>query len=388
MKDIHPLLNKECQRKARKYEKEKRLLGLAGMFLSLVILLVFYFSGVSTKLANLDTGHPLLWTVLIYGGVFYAAMTIFRLPLAFYSGFVHEHRWKFSNHTVMSWWWEQIKSFFVGLAIFLIVFGLLLWIMAITPGWWWLVAALAMALAGAVFATLFPVVIAPIFNEYKPIEDEELTGALDRLLARGGLRSSGFFEEDMSRQTKKENAFLAGLGKTRRVVLADNMLKNMTVPEIESIIAHEVGHYKYRHIWKIIGIGTVQQLLTFYLLGSLMKWIFPQFLSSTQWNLSLFPVFALLMGGVSGFLFAPLNNALSRSFERKADRYALENSRDSLSFMKAMAGLADRNLSNAYPAWWMKLLYYSHPPIGERLKMAGEHSPTARNDEESATLKG
>lgn len=388
MKDIHPLLDKECQRKARKYEKEKRLLGLASMLLSLIILAVFYFSGLSAKLAHLDIGHSTLWTVLIYAGVFYAAMTVLGLPLAFFSGFIHEHKWKFSNHTVKSWWWEQIKSFFVGLAIFIIIFGLLLWIMAITPGWWWLMAALAMAFVGAVFATLFPVVIAPIFNKYTPIEDEELTGALDKLLAHGGLKSSGFFEEDMSRQTKKENAFLAGLGKTRRVVLGDNLLKNMTVSEMESIIAHEVGHYKYRHIWKIIGIGTLQQLLTFYLLDSLMKWIFPQFLSSTQWNLSLFPAFAVLMGGVSGFLFVPLNNALSRNFERKADRYALENTRNSLSFMTALAGLADRNLSNAYPAWWVKFLYYSHPPIGERLQMAGEHSQTARYDEKLATLKG
>lgn len=378
MKDIHPLLDKRSQDKARQYEKEKLLLGFASLFLSLTILLIFYFSGLSAALAHLDIGRFIMWTFLVYSVIFYSTITILSLPLAFFSGFIHEHKWNFSNHTVKSWLWEQGKSHFIGLIIFILLLGLLLWIMAIIPEWWWLVAALAMAFVSVVFATLFPVVIAPIFNKYTPIENEELTAALDKILASGGLKSSGFFKEDMSRQTRKENAFLSGLGKTRRIVLGDNLLKNMTVPEMETIIAHEVGHYKHQHIWKNIGIGTLQQLLVFFVIHLLLKWAFPQFLSSTLSNLSLFPVFAVLLGGVSGFLFAPLNNAISRNFERQADRYTMANIKNSRPFMTALAGLADRNLSNAYPDWWVKFLYYSHPPIGERLKMAEEKGHNTR----------
>lgn len=174
----------------------------------------------------------------------------------------------------------------------------------------------------------------------------------------------------MSRQTKKENAFLAGLGKTRRVVLGDNLMESMSIPEIESIIAHEVGHYRNKHIWKNIVIGTLEGVVVFFILNWAMKSIFIQFLSSTKWNLTLFPIFAIFAGGISSLLFGPLSNAISRYFERKADRYALEAIQDKKAFMTAMAGLADRNLSNAYPEWWVKLLYYSHPPIGERLMMA------------------
>ena len=323
MKNIHPLLDKESQKQARRYEKEKRLFGFANLLLSLVFLLVFYFSGLSARLAHSDMGGSIIGTFLVYVVVFYAAITFLGFPLVFFNGFIHEHKWKFSNHTVMSWLWEWIKSFFVGVVIVIIMMGLLVWIMALTPEWWWLVAALVLVLVNVVFATLFPVVIAPIFNKYTPIQNEELTEALDKMLARGGLKSSGFFKEDMSRQTKKENAFLAGLGQTRRVVLGDNLLDHMTVREIESIIAHEVGHHRYQHIWKNIGIGAFQQLLVFFVIHWLMKWMFPQFLSSTQSNLSLFPVFAVMLGGLSGFLFAPLSNALSRSFERQADGYAL-----------------------------------------------------------------
>jgi STE24 endopeptidase len=144
----------------------------------------------------------------------------------------------------------------------------------------------------------------------------------------------------------------------------------MTVPEIVSIIAHEVGHYKYRHIWKHIVLGTLQQLVVFFCLNLIMKAVFPSFLLSTRANLSLFPFFAILMGALSAFLFGPLSNALSRRFESQADRYALRSIPDKDVFVTALAGLANRNLSNAYPSWWVKLLYYSHPPIGERLCMA------------------
>jgi STE24 endopeptidase len=370
--EMHPLLNKDQQKLAKQYEKEKRLLGLANLSLSLALLLIFYFSGLSSRLANLAIDHSMIWTFLIYVFVFFTFMNGLTLPMTFYSSYVHEHKWNFSNHTIRSWLWEQGKSFFVGLVILTVILGLILWIMAQTPKWWWLVAALVMALMSVVFAALFPVIVAPIFNTYEPIKNKELTEALSAILSRGGLKSSGFFKEDMSRQTKKENAFLAGLGKTRRVVMGDNLLENMTSSEIVSIIAHEVGHYRYKHLWKNIGIGVGLQLVVFFILHIFIKELFPQFLASTRWNLSLFPVFVMCIGLLSGLFLGPLNHALSRRFEREADRYALENIEDKKSFLTALAGLADRNLSNAYPEWWVKVLYYSHPPIGERLQMAEE----------------
>ncbi|HEA64586.1 MAG TPA: hypothetical protein ENI02_00360, partial [Candidatus Aminicenantes bacterium] len=241
---IHSLLDKEKQLQAKRYEKENRLLGLASMVLSLVILLGFYFSGLSAWLANLQIGSSIIWTFLLYVLSFQMISVFFGFPLSFYSSYVHEHRWNFSNHTVKSWLWEQIKGFLVGLILMLILLGLLFWIMAVYPQNWWLIASLAFAFVSVVLATIIPVVILPIFNKYTPVENKELTDTLERILSEGGLKSSGFFKEDMSRQTKKENAFLAGLGKTRRVVLGDNLMENMSVPEIESIIAHEVGHYK------------------------------------------------------------------------------------------------------------------------------------------------
>ena len=372
MREIHPLLDRDKQELAKRYERENRLLGLGGTLLSLAILLIFYFCGFSAFLSSGPLGGPLVLTYLFYIFVFQFCVFVLSLPLSFYSGYIHEHKWNFSNHTVKSWFWEKTKSFFVGLSLMWIVLGLLFWIWDVFPQYWWLVAGLGMVFFSVIFATVFPVVILPIFNKYTPIEDEDLTEALEKILNQGGLRSSGFFKEDMSRQTKKENAFLAGLGKTRRVVLGDNLIDNMSVQEITTILAHEVGHYRHRHIWKGVTLGTVQQFIVFYFVHLIMLSLFPRFLSSPRWNLTLFPFFIILVSSMSGFLFGPLSQAWSRFFERQADRYVLSVLKNPDAFVTALAGIANRNLSNAYPQNWVKILYYSHPPIGERLAMAEE----------------
>jgi STE24 endopeptidase len=370
MKNIHPLLDVEKQQLARRYEKEKRLLSLIGSVLSLMILLFFYYSGLSRYLAHNFSGDSIVLTFLAYVAVLYSLFALVQFPLSLYSGYFHEHKWNFSNQTFTAWLWDQAKSFLVGLVILNLILGVFLWILAFSPLMWWLAAGIGMAIVSVIFSIIFPIVILPIFNKYTPVQDLELTEALRKILAREGLKSSGFFKEDMSRQTKKENAFLAGLGKTRRVVLGDNLMKHMAIPEIESIMAHEIGHYKYRHIWKFIVLGTLQQIVVFYLLNMAMSSFFPSFLSSARSNLAHLPWLAIAMGGISGFLFGPLGNAISRHFETQADRYALENIADKKAFLTALAGLANRNLSNAYPSRWIKWLYYSHPPIGERLEKA------------------
>ena len=366
--EIHPFLDQEKQLKAKTYENEKRKIGIASSLLSLVFILLFYFSGLSDYLANINLSF--IYVFLIYVTVFQILSTVIGVPLGYYSSYIHEHKWGFSNYTNRTWIIDQLKSFAVSLILLPILLGIFFWVLWKFPETWWLVAATVTTLVSIVFVTLFPVVILPIFNKYDIIEDETLTGQLSEILNKAGLKPSGFFRQDMSRQTKKENAFLAGMGKTRRVVIADNLLEHMSLSEIKSVIAHEVGHYRYSHLPKNILIGTVQQLIIFYLLNIIMKVLYPEFLTSNTNNLSLFPMFSLIMSLLSSLLFGPLNNLISRYFERQADRTSLELYPDKDSFQKAMAGLANRNLSNAYPEWWVKLLYYSHPPIGERLSFA------------------
>jgi STE24 endopeptidase len=362
---MHPLLDPEKQALARRYERERRLLGLAGMAWSFALLLTFYYSGISGRLAFRSS---FAGAFLIYGAVFLTWMTILSLPLAFCAGYVREHKWGFSTQTPAGWMVDQVKGFGVGLVLGWLGLALLLFVMARFGAWWWLVAGLGMAFVAVVMSTLAPVVIFPIFHRYKPITDETLTRPLAEILAREGLKSGGFFEEDMSRRTRKENAFLAGLGRTRRVVLGDTLVKNMSVPEIVGVIGHEVGHYRLRHIWKGIAAGTAEQVVAFFLLDTAMRAAFPaSFLASPRANLALVPMMAAIGGAIAGAVFGPLGNAVSRHFEKQADLYAVIHVPDGRAFITALAGLANRNLGNAYPARWVKILYYSHPPIGERL---------------------
>jgi STE24 endopeptidase len=368
MGKMHPLLDEKRQTLAKRYEKENRLLGLAGSALSLVLLAAFFETDLSARLANLWRGWPMVWPFLAYTAGLLAWLTILSLPLRFYRGYVHEHKWDFSTQRVKGWLVDQAKSFTVGLVMAWLVLALLLWIMARFPRTWWLIAGLAMAFVSVIMATLLPVVILPIFHRYTPIENKDLTDALKEILAKEGLKSSGFFQEDMSRRTRKENAFLAGLGKTRRVVLGDNLIKQMTVPEIVSVIGHEVGHFRYKHIWKGVVVGTLEQLAVFFFLSLVMRAAFPGFPGSAREVLTVLPVMLIIGGTASSLVFGPFSNALSRYFERQADLYTAAHVKDPHAFATALAGLADRNLSNAYPTWWVKVLYYTHPPVGERLQ--------------------
>jgi STE24 endopeptidase len=371
MNKLHPLLDRQRQALARRYERENRWLGLAGSALSLAALLIFYFSGLSSILARLWVGTSVVWAFLAYTACFLAWLTLFVFPLSYYSGYVHEHKWSFSTQDLKDWLADQAKSYAVGLILAWLVLAILLGIIARFPRSWWLIAGLAMTLVSVVMATLFPVVILPIFHRYTPVENKELTDALEEILAREGLKSSGFFQEDMSRRTRKENGFLAGLGKTRRVVLGDNLVRHMTVPQIVSVIAHEVGHYRHKHIWKGVVAGTLEQLAVFYFLSAVMRVAFPVFPGSSREVLTVLPVMAIVGGAASTLLFWPAGKALTRHFEKQADLYTVSLIKDRQAFLTALAGLADRNLGNAYPAWWVKVLYYTHPPVGERLDYIG-----------------
>jgi STE24 endopeptidase len=180
MEKMHPLLDKKKQRLARRYEKEKRWLGLAGMIGNLAILLAFYLSGLSSWLAHLKIAETLILPFLLYVFMLQATLALLAFPLNFYSGYIHEHRWNFSNHTVKSWLWEEVKSFLVGYVLFSFLLGLLLLIMNLSPKFWWLIAGFGMAVVGVLLATIFPVVILPIFNKYTPIENKELAAITRR----------------------------------------------------------------------------------------------------------------------------------------------------------------------------------------------------------------
>jgi STE24 endopeptidase len=369
-KRIHPLLDREKQERAKVYEWTGRKISLWGMLLSAIFNLIFYFSGLSSEIASMRILSSLIFVFIVYMFIYASLQEIVGLPLYYLSGFVIEKKYGFSNQTRREWFKEHLKSFFVSLILSIIIFGALFYIFEKFSQLWWLVASCFMVFFSATISTIFPIWIMPIFHKYEPIEDEGLKDSLRGVLERGGLRIKGFFREDTSRKTTKENAMLAGLGKTRRVILTDNIIKNMQADEIRTVLAHEVGHYKKAHMPKMVFTGLFFNLFSFYVLHLTFTAFFPNFLSGVRANITLLPMFLLFLSLIDLAFLKILQNALVRLFENQADFEALKLTEDTEAFKRAMAGLANRNLSNAYPNFWVKLIYYSHPPIGERLERA------------------
>ena len=366
MNKIHPLLNINKQKQAQVYEIKKRRASFLDLIIGFILTLIFILAISHPLLENLPNFPAFRFLLFLW------ALAVFSLPfdliLSYRSGYKLEHEFGFSNQNKTQFFKDEFKGFLINLIINPMIALILFLAFRISPDLWWLWAALAMIFVSVIFATLYPVVIMPLFNKYTVIEDEELTSRLGAILRKGGLKIKGFYLQDMSRQTKKENAFLGGLGKTRRVVLSDNIINNMSLDELETVIAHEVGHYKYKHMWKNILLGAVYQLITFFLSHRIMLLVNPDYLKSFDNMLIAYPVFLLCFGVLHMLIIGPLSNAISRYFENQADNYALDMTQDPKAFQRAMSGLANRNLSNAYPTPFIKFMYYSHPPVGERLE--------------------
>jgi STE24 endopeptidase len=249
----------------------------------------------------------------------------------------------------------------------------LYWLIWLTGGWWWLAAAAAFFVVSIVLGQLAPVLILPLFYRIEKLDRPELTDRIARLAAGTGLSIEGVYRMDLSEETVKANAMLAGLGRTRRVLLGDTLLNSFSPDEIEVIFGHEIGHHVFRHIRKMIVAGLLYSAAGFWLCDQLLlRWAFP----SGAIDYSHLPVytvpFVLLILTLFGLLMEPLQNAVSRRFERQCDRYALERTGLKDAYLSAFRKLAKLNKDDPNPHWLDVLLFHSHPPVAERLAMAEE----------------
>jgi STE24 endopeptidase len=215
------------------------------------------------------------------------------------------------------------------------------------------------------------VLIFPLFYKFTPLDDQELVARLTRLAERAGARVRGVYRFDMSRKTVQANAALTGLGNTRRIVLSDTLLDHFTPDEIETVLAHELGHHVHADLGKGILVQSVVTLGGLWLAGLGLGWGVKVFGFQGVADVAALPWLALVLG-VFGLVTMPLNNAYSRWRERLADRYALKTTQQPQAFASAMTRLANQNLSDADPERWVEVLLHSHPAISRRVAMAQE----------------
>jgi STE24 endopeptidase len=250
-----------------------------------------------------------------------------------------------------------------------IVLEVIYWLLRAAPDLWWLYAAGVMLFFTVILASLAPVLIAPLFYKFTPLEDADLAQRLTNLAERAGTHVKGVYRMDMSSRTKSANAALMGLGATRRVVLGDTLLSEFTADEIETVLAHELGHHVHRDIPLGIIVNTALTLLSFWLVHLALQWGTRVFGLTSIADPAGLPLFMVVVTVIS-LLAMPASNAYSRWRERMADQYALQSTRKPQAFANAMTRLANQNLADADPAAWVVFLLYSHPPIRERVAAA------------------
>lgn len=294
-------------------------------------------------------------------------------PLDFYSGYVVEHKYDLSNQTPADWLAEELKGLGVEMALEVPLTLGLYTLIRRRPNDWWLIASGLSIPFVVLMAQLAPVLIMPLFNKFEPLRDRELAERLKRFTADAGVEVADVMQMDMSRQTKKSNAFFAGLGSTKRIVLADTMLESFSEEEIEVVLAHEMSHQLHHDIWRFIALGSAFTLGGAYTIQRGGRWLLERFGdrigTDDLGDIASLPALSWLMSLI-GLLVMPLPNADSRRIERRADDFALRLTQNPLGFASAMERLSDENLSDPAPPLLVRLLLYNHPPVAERIEQA------------------
>jgi STE24 endopeptidase len=366
-------LDAERQQKAKAYARIRHRLFFLDLALSGLVALAWLVSGWSAalKVWLLGISRSDWLLVAALGAAFYLSFVVLELPLEYYSSFRLPHHYGQSTQTLGGWVRDQLLGLMVATLIGLPVLEGVYLLLRISGPVWWLWAAGGYVLFAVVLVNLAPVIILPLFNKYVPLGDEhaELVARLTALAHRAGTRVSGVFRFDLSRRTKSANAALTGLGNTRRIILGDTLLNGFTADEIETVIAHELGHHVHRDIPFGILVSTATTLAGLYLASLVLNWGVRAFGFAGPADIAALPLLALTLG-LFGVLTLPLNNAYSRWRENGADRYALEATRKPQAFANAMKRLANQNLADADPEAWVVLLLYTHPPIRDRVARA------------------
>lgn len=370
-------LDPDRQQRAKEYARLRRRLMLVDLAIGAAYLIAWLAFGWAASLKNAllsYTQNPWL-LVAGFGAVFGLIYYLINLPLSYYSSFVLPHRYELSNQTLKGWITDEIKGGLVGVVLGGLMLEGLYAVLRLAPDTWWLWAAGFLLLFSVVLANLAPVLLMPIFYKFTPLEEErqDLAERLVRLAERAGARVRGVYKFDMSRRTKAANAALTGLGNTRRILLGDTLLDEFSDDEIETVLAHELGHHVNRDIPLSILAQTALTLGGLYLAHRFLTWGVSFFGFEGVWDIAALPLFALAMG-VYGLVTMPLGNAFSRWRERLADLYALQATNKPKAFVSAMTRLANQNLAEVDPEPWVEWLLYSHPALSKRIAMARVYS--------------
>jgi Zn-dependent protease with chaperone function len=371
----------EASELALRYYRSGNVIWFVEEALGILLPLVLLFTGWSARLrtvaSSLARGH-FYPTLVIYMALLALLLFVVQLPLTVYVGYVREHAYGLSQQRFAKFAGDQVK----GLAVGLVIVALIIWVpyllLARSPGRWWLWTG-ALALPFFTLALLItPLYIAPLFNKFGPMKDKALESQVLAVAAQAGVEGARVFEVNKSVDTEKVNAYVTGVGKTKRIVLWDTLLARLTPDQTRFVVGHELGHYVLGHVWINIFVSWGLTLLGLFAAQRASGFLLARFGGAFGFTRladpASLPLLMLLMS-VFSFLISPASLALSRYDERQADRFGLDLTRDNQAAATAFVELQRQNLANPRPGVLYKIFRASHPPIGERVDFINAYRP-------------
>ncbi|MEZ4692418.1 MAG: M48 family metallopeptidase, partial [Ignavibacteria bacterium] len=361
----------ERDRRAKKYSRTHQILSLTGSIIFFAVLIILIFTGLSKEIENIAfnyTSNNYL-ALLIFLGIIGVGQGLINFPLDFYSGYILEHKYDLSNQTIAGYFKEKLKGFVLGIVIGIPLMLAFYYILSNSGEMWWLVLGIVMFVFSILLGRIAPTVIMPLFYKFVPVENEDIKNRLLELCKKTGVKVQGIFTFDMSKNTKKANAAFTGMGKSRRIILGDTLMNNFSVSEIETVFAHEVGHYTKRHIFKMMTVSTLVTFLGLFITAKLYEASLGYFGFSAVNEIAALPLLFLYLS-LYGLVTTPISNIQSRMYEWEADTFALETTKDRGSFISAMEKLAEQNLADKTPNKVIEFLFHSHPSLEKRIQFA------------------
>jgi len=358
--------------RAQQYEAIHNRLFLLRLALTLGLLWAYLLTGASTLLAEgLRARFGGWWPVV---NALYTLITLFgfsalMFPLSYFGDYAVERRYGLSHQTPEGWFLDYLKSLGLELLLGIVFFSAIYAFLHFLPGSWWGWATAFYVLFAVVLSSLAPVLSLPLFHKIEPLESPEIVAAAEDLARQSGVRVVGVFRWGLEEKTEAANAALAGLGRTRRILLGDTLLKGYGRDEILAILAHELGHYRHSDIARLITAGTVLAALGFFIAQAALKGLVVAFRFGGPDDIGSFPLLVFCL-----FLFSlvamPFSNAYSRRRELAADEYAVRSTGSAAPLVSSLNKLAAQNLAVRRPAAWLEFLLYSHPSIARRIERA------------------
>ena len=365
------IIDREKLKKISAYTVDSAKVSMAATLFNQAVLLTILLSGFLPWLT--ETIHHWGLGEIAGGLAFFAILSIgthiLSLPFSLYDTFVIEDRYGFNTMTFGMWLSDLAK----GLVLSAILGGLVLWgllALVVYAGFmWWIWAWVSLGLFELLMLWLFPLVIAPLFNKFEPVENKDLEQQIDTLMGKVGLRVKGVFKMDASKRSKHTNAYFTGVGRSKRIVLFDTLLESHAEEEILAVLAHEIGHWKKKHMLRQLLLLEIVSLAGLYAAARFLDW--PLLYETFSFG-EVIPYVGLYLIGTGfsliNYFAQPLESAISRRFEREADDFSLTLMKVADPLVKALKRLATDNLSNLNPHPVYAWFYYSHPPLAERIK--------------------